>query len=371
MIYKIPVPVTPFIYIGVYGYTDIVITGVRTDILRIFYGYTDIMETSLFKAKVSFLPCVGADDTEITTTTLAKALLSSKWRAQVEAVRAETNPVKKALLKSGLPRKPTQAQRDAVKAEKDPKKREQLRNGLPCFLPSGTFERATDTGLLEHTGFISIDLDAKDNPNITDFSRLKEKISDVPHVAYCGQSCRGAGYVLIIPIADPAKHREHFNALQADFKKCGLIIDPSGINVSRKRFVSYDPDPYINTGAKVYARTMPGSAPQYSKPEPPDAATLKEFYALLEEIESAKIDITDNCDRDRMRKIATALINAFADNGLEYAQRLFQYAPGYDADITAENYNSLAGRQYAETLKTVNMYARQEIGKHDFDNLGL
>ena len=329
------------------------------------------MYQSIFKAKVSFLPCVDADDTDLTTMTLAKALLSDEWRAKVEAVRAETDPVRKALLKSGLPSKPTQAQRDAVRAEKDPQTREQLRNGLPCFLPSGTFERATDTGLLEHSGFISIDLDAKDNPDTADFARLKEKVSAVPCVAYCGQSCRGAGYVLIIPIADPARHREHFKALQADFETCGLIVDSSGINVSRKRFVSYDPDPYINTGAKVYTYTMPGRAPQYTKPEPPDAETLQEFYTLLDEIERGKVDITNNCDRDRMRKIATALVNAFAENGLDYAQRLFQYAPGYDAGITAENYNSLAGRQYAETLKTINMYARQELGKHDFDNLDV
>lgn len=327
------------------------------------------MYQSIFKAKVSFLPCVDADDTDLTTMTLAKALLSDEWRAKVEAVRAETDPVRKALLKSGLPSKPTQAQRYAVRAEKDPQTREQLRNGLPCFLPSGTFERATDTGLLEHSGFISIDLDAKDNPDTADFARLKEKVSAVPCVAYCGQSCRGAGYVLIIPIADPARHREHFKALQADFETCGLIIDPSGINVSRKRFVSYDPDPYINTGAKVYTYTMPERAerPAVVRTQPDDATTAK-LETITQEIEAQQMDITGSY-WDWVR-VLSALANYLGEDGRDYAHRLSRFYSGYDYAATDAKFSNLLQHpEYSIKIGTLFYIARQELGKHDFDNL--
>ncbi len=37
---------------------------------------------------------------------------------------------------------------------------------LPCFTASGTFERRTLAGLLQHSGIVALDLDAKQNPGV-------------------------------------------------------------------------------------------------------------------------------------------------------------------------------------------------------------
>ena len=190
------------------------------------------MKQTLIAAQVSFLPCVNADDSEIETISLAQALFSDAWRAKVEAIRAEKNPAKRKALKAAL----------------------------PCFTPSGTFTHVSRAGLVRHSGFISLDIDYKPekgvNTNLAGYD-LKAAISAVPNVAYCGHSCGGAGYVVIVPIADPAKHRDYFHALAYYFERAGLELDPACKDVTRKRFVSWDAAPYVNTAAQPWALTLP------------------------------------------------------------------------------------------------------------------
>lgn len=300
------------------------------------------MNKNIFLAKVTLLPCKEADDCEYKTVELGRVLLSNKWRQKVEAVRAA----------EGL-------------------KQKRLKDALPCFTPSGTFEHVCATGLLEHSGYINIDLDAKDNTDIADFDRLKEKISAVPFVAYCGLSCRGAGYSLMIPIADPDKHREYFAALQADFSACGLTIDPSCIDVSRKRFVSIDPEPYINTAAKVYTYTLPERKPDTPaavRQVAPDPVTTAKLEKLTKEIEAGQVDITASY-WDWVRILA-ALANYLGEDGREYAHRLSQYYNGYDPAATDAKFtNLLQHPEYSFKIGTLFYIARQELGKHDFDNV--
>ena len=190
------------------------------------------MKQSLIAAQVSFLPCVNADDSEIETISLAQALFSDAWRAKVEAIRAEKNPAKQKALK----------------------------DALPCFMPAGTFRHPDNSGLIAPSGFLYADIDYKpekgENTALGGFD-LKAEIWRVPFVAYCGLSCRGAGYSLLIPIADPAKYRDYYKALQVDFEKCGLTLDPACKNIGRKKFVSWDAYPYINPAARPYSYTLP------------------------------------------------------------------------------------------------------------------
>ena len=76
------------------------------------------MYQSIFTAKVSYLPRVDGADDELKTISLGRALIADTWRAQVEAVRAET----------------------------DPAKQEALKKALPCFTPSGTFSHISRPG---------------------------------------------------------------------------------------------------------------------------------------------------------------------------------------------------------------------------------
>jgi len=306
------------------------------------------MERNLFSAQVSFLPCVNADDCEIETITLGRALIADTWRAQVEAVRAE----------------------------KDPAKRKALKAALPCFTPSGIFSHVSRAGLVRHSGFISLDIDYKPekgvNTNLAGYD-LKAAISAVPNVAYCGHSCGGSGYVVIVPIADPAKHREYFRALAYHFERAGLEIDAACKDVSRKRFVSWDAAPYINTAARPWAITLPERehATRETLGRDLDAGeTAAKVEAVISACELNAWDITENY-ADWVR-ILSALASTFGEAGRDYAHRISALYSRYNAQETDAKYSNLLRHpEYKTQIGTFFYIARQEIGKHDFDNLAL
>ena len=302
------------------------------------------MKASLFKAKISLLPCVNADDSEIKNISLGRALIADTWRAQVEAVRAE----------------------------KDPAKRKALKAALPCFTPSGTFTHVSRAGLVRHSGFISLDIDYKPEKGINTALAgydLKAAISAVPNVAYCG----GSGYVVIVPIADPAKHREYFRALAYHFERAGLELDPACKDVTRKRFVSWDADPYINTAAQPWALTLPERehATRETLGRDLDASeTAAKVEAVIKSCEANRWDITA-AEGDWWR-ILCSLANTFGEAGRDYAHRISALYPGYTPEETDAKYSrAVKHPEYKDQIGTFFYIARQEIGKHDFDNLGL
>ena len=308
------------------------------------------MKASLFKAKISLLPCVNADDSEIENISLGRALIADTWRAQVEAVRAE----------------------------KDPAKRKALKATLPCFTPSGTFTHVSRAGLVRHSGFISLDIDYKPekgvNTNLAGYD-LKAAISAVPNVAYCGHSCGGAGYVVIVPIADPAKHRDYFHALAYYFERAGLELDPACKDVTRKRFVSWDAAPYVNTAAQPWALTLPQRehATRETLGRELDAAeTAAKVEAVISYLEANRLDITADYDTWTGGLLAP-LANTFGEAGRDYAHRISQFHPKYTAAETDAKYSSfLKGYQgRAAGIGTFFYNTRLEIGKYDFEGLEL
>ena len=309
------------------------------------------MYQSIFKAKVSYLPQKDAPDKELKTISLGRALIADTWRAQVEAVRAET----------------------------DPAKQEALKTALPVFTPSGTFSRhIARNRMKQHSGFISIDIDCKPdkglNPALVGFD-LKAAVAAaaVPHIAYCGHSCRGIGYVCIIPIADPTKHSEYFRALAYHFERAGLEIDRGCRDISRKRFVSWDPDPYINTAARPWTLTLPErdhSTRETLGRDLDTSETAAAVEAVIEACERNRWDIT--ADRADWVRILACLAQTFGEGGRDYAHRISALYPDYTPEETDSKFSDLLKhKEYKWGIGTFFYIARQEIGKHDFDDLLL
>ena len=75
---------------------------------------------------------------------------------------------------------------------------------------------------------------------------IKTMLSADPYVYACFTSVSGTGLCVLFKI-DPDRHLDAFNAI-ADYliKKYQIIIDPSGKDVSRPRYVSWDPYIHIN-----------------------------------------------------------------------------------------------------------------------------
>ena len=142
---------------------------------------------------------------------------------------------------------------ERIRTTNDPEERGRLKKQIPAFTPSGLFAGRTQETLITHTGLIALDIDAKDNAErLTNYAELKSELAKIEYVAYVGQSVSGTGYWALIPIKDPTRHKQHFQALEIAFGNAGLIIDNACSDVTRLRFWSYDPDAYFNHFAKTW-----------------------------------------------------------------------------------------------------------------------
>ena len=128
-----------------------------------------------------------------------------------------------------------------------------LKMALPVCIPSGTFD--SNLKLVNHSGLMAIDVDAKDNPSYSP-EQLKDKMSGFSNVMYCGWSCRGKGVWALVPILDTDRHLDHFKAIEFVFAQMDIVIDKSCSNVNRLRFASYDSAPYFNLNAEVFSLVL-------------------------------------------------------------------------------------------------------------------
>lgn len=132
---------------------------------------------------------------------------------------------------------------EKLRSEFDPSKQDSLKKSLPCVVFSGVFEARRDDQVTEYSNLMILDFDHIDN-----IEELKEKLRNFESSVAVWVSPRGEGLKALIRIADGTKHKEHFRALEKIFPD----IDPSGKNISRACFESYDPEIYINFSAKAF-----------------------------------------------------------------------------------------------------------------------
>lgn len=138
---------------------------------------------------------------------------------------------------------------EEMKSYVDPEDKKTLKAKAKCMAVSGTFSKRGENGLIKHSGLIPIDIDLKDNEAILKHPKFFESVCNLPYVAYFGKSISGNGFWGIIPVTNPAKHKQHFAAIVSVFKTMGIVLDPAPSNISSLRYQSYDPDAYFNHSA--------------------------------------------------------------------------------------------------------------------------
>lgn len=180
---------------------------------------------SLFDTKISYYSNV--EDNVGTETSLHDFLFCDQYKEQIEHIRSIS--------------------------DEDVQKRLKLQ--LPLATISGTFASIRKVeNLVTHSNLLCIDIDKKDNMGVTWFDDLKNEWHNISQILYAGRSIRGKGWFAIFRIAYPDEHKAQFEALQRDFANSGLVIDKSCKDVNRMRFISYDPEPYVNEAATLYKR---------------------------------------------------------------------------------------------------------------------
>lgn len=100
--------------------------------------------------------------------------------------------------------------------------------------------------IMSHSGFICFDIDGKMHPHINNWEEIRDSIFKQKFVLSAFLSASGQGVAFICKII-PAQHKDVFEYTEIEMMKNNIIIDPSGKDVVRLRFVSYDPGIKIRT----------------------------------------------------------------------------------------------------------------------------
>ncbi len=92
------------------------------------------------------------------------------------------------------------------------------------------------------SGLLAIDLDPKGNPQITDWSAVRDMLFELPEVVAAFLSASGKGVAFVVKI-NPRKFKDVFYSIQDELlDNFELVIDPGCHDITRLRFSSCDPD---------------------------------------------------------------------------------------------------------------------------------
>jgi hypothetical protein len=220
-----------------------------------------------------------------------------------------------------------------------------MKKSLPAITPCGVFSYRDTEHLIKHSGFLVFDIDFKDNQDIKNFGDLREQISHISSVAYCGLSVRGKGFWGLVPIpkSTPEVHRQRFSALAKDFKDFGINLDKSGSDVCRLRIYSWDSNSYFNHSAKLYTKLPITQPKSYCRPVNSDNRNKVE--SIVSQIKERKIDITEDY-KDGWLKIASSLSNEFGEAGRGYFRSISMFYPKYTLTETDRMYDGCLKHNY-------------------------
>jgi len=225
------------------------------------------------------------------------------------------------------------------------------KDNIPRVTISGYFSYRNDASLIEHSGFICVDID---DHNI---DMVKSKLSKDIYCYAAFVSKSGKGIAALFKI-NPSKHRESYLGLSEYlFNNYGFIADPAAKNESRTRDVSFDPDIYINAGAKKFT--------YYPKPKPKALTKLpttifvkSDFDDIIRDITTRNIDLCVNYQE--WLDICFALSEQFGEGGRHYFHLISQIGEKYESrQCDAQFSNCLKHRGSGITIGTFYYYCKQ------------
>lgn len=227
-------------------------------------------------------------------------------------------------------------------------KREKLK--LRGVTPSGVFTYRNAKSLLVHSGFISIDIDDKDQPR-KDYDVIKDEIKKDPYTYSVHSSVSGRGGLVVYFKIVPEKHLEAFFAIEKYFSDTyNVIIDKSCKDVSRFRFVSYDPELYVNKKSRTWKTYL---NKKQIEPKVTYIHTNNDIDHILQQISDRGIDLTNSYDD--WFKIGAGMVHKYGDSGRDYFHLISQNSAKYSQKVVDDLYDILLKRS-ADKIATIGTF---------------
>lgn len=207
------------------------------------------------------------------------------------------------------------------------------KKNTPCYTASGVFDKRCISGLLRYNGIVSIDIDFKDQPKKDEFENLINRLRKWEYTYCLHKSISGKGYALYI-ITDnknPDLHKRYFNKIVSTIQKTGIVADIACSDISRLRYISYDPDLYLNEKASIwnemeeYSRS--NSDVSYCKANDPNSE-IRDCVRYLKAAVEMEVDLFDSYEY--WKRGAFAMSSTFGNDGRDMFHRICSFSPKYD-----------------------------------------
>jgi hypothetical protein len=206
----------------------------------------------------------------------------------------------------------------------------------PLVTVSGSFAARKDDAIRKHSNLIAIDID-----NLDDAVATKNRIGADPYILAAFISISGKGLCLIVKI-DGTRHLDAFNAIAAYlYNEYQLIVDQSGKNVSRARFISYDPALIQNPNAATFKKYLPKKK-EFKQQK---VVVIKtDFDSMIAQMDHKGLNLCE--DYSDWIRICYGLVSEFGEQGREHFHTL---------SATSSKYNSIdCDSQFTACLKNHN-----------------
>jgi predicted P-loop ATPase len=241
-----------------------------------------------------------------------------------------------------------------VRIIKDYAERKKEKEKMPYVTISGFFAQERKAALITaHTGYLAMDID-----NIPgELDGTKTMLAADSYVNAIFTSVSGTGLCVIFKI-DKDKHKEAFESI-SDYllKTYQIIVDPSCKDVSRPRYVSYDPDLYYNEQSILWKKYLPKQKP---KKIISTIFVQTEFDEVINQMVKHGVSCVD--DYREWVSIGFGLADHFGERGRDYFHALSGISNKYEKSICDKQFThclKAKGSNGKITIATIYYYAKQ------------
>jgi hypothetical protein len=140
-----------------------------------------------------------------------------------------------------------------------------IKAALPAALFGGTFTNRASRDIETRSGLICMDVD---DLHVTEVAPTREKLKKIPQVLAAFLSPGGLGFKILFVGDETSPHIETFRAASKLLADNGISPDPSGKDLARLCYASYDPDIYVNPEAEVLSYAGIEPADSLTNPQP-------------------------------------------------------------------------------------------------------
>ena len=218
----------------------------------------------------------------------------------------------------------------SIKQKGDEEKYKKLKNTSIAVTGSAVMNEGAKTAnnIKSLNGLIVIDVDGQ----------INEDLKNDEYTYIYHKSFGGDGLCIFVRI-NPDKFEDSFDGL-ADYyhKNYNVTIDQSCKNRNRLRYLSYDPDIYVNDKAKKY---IAKEVKKFQAPKDTNFIyTKSDFDFILEQIKERNIDLC-NEDYHTYIRIGLSLFDKFGIAGEETFHFICQFGNKYNREKTSKDWKGL------------------------------